>query len=162
MEFISNFWLTMEWVPTVVELDPQPFGRTGTQAGSPARHTGLTIKHCCSCSLGRNSSLDLIPGLGTPYAFNDQKKKKRERKMVMRHEAFQKPQLSSHCGSQLKESWELPYAAVVVPHPPPKKAFLRIKGTQIYCEIGRLCPASPKRLCVCVLASVFVLRPSFC
>ena len=44
---------------------------------SPARHSGLRIGHSRrSCSLGGTCGLDLIPGLGTPYATGRPKKKK--------------------------------------------------------------------------------------
>ena len=39
-----------------------------------APHNGLRIQHCCSCSIGHNCSLDLNPGLGTPYAAGQPKK----------------------------------------------------------------------------------------
>ena len=48
------------------------------QVQSLAQHSGLRI-WCChnhSCSLGRNHSLDLIPGPGTPYAVGQSGKKK--------------------------------------------------------------------------------------
>ena len=43
-------------------------GSFGTQVQSPAQCSGLRIHHCCRCGLGHNCDLDLIPGLGTPYA----------------------------------------------------------------------------------------------
>ena len=50
---------------------------------SLARHNGLRIQHCCSCGLGRNYGLDLIPGLETPYATGRPKKEKDKK-----HEPF--------------------------------------------------------------------------
>ena len=32
------------------------------------QHNGLGIRRCHSCGVGRKCSLDMIPGLGTPYA----------------------------------------------------------------------------------------------
>ena len=40
----------------------------GMQVWSLTPHSGLRIRHCYSCALGRDFSLDLIPGLGTPHA----------------------------------------------------------------------------------------------
>ena len=39
--------------------------------------SGLSFQHCCSCGLGHNCSLDLMPGLGTSYAAGQSKKKKK-------------------------------------------------------------------------------------
>ena len=39
----------------------------------PVPHSGLRIQCCCSCVL------DLIPGLGTPYAAGQPKKKKKKK-----------------------------------------------------------------------------------
>ena len=55
-----------------------------TQVRSLARHSGLRIPHCCSCGLGPNCGLDLIPGLGTPYA-TGWPKKKRQKKDRMKY-----------------------------------------------------------------------------
>ena len=44
----------------------------------PGGHSRLRIRCCHSCSVGCNCSLDLIPGLGTPYAMGSQKKKKKK------------------------------------------------------------------------------------
>ena len=52
----------------------------------PARHTGLRIWHCHSCSIGCNCG-SVIPGLGTPYAMGEPKKKKKKKKGV-RYEAL--------------------------------------------------------------------------
>ena len=41
-----------------------------------AWHSGLRIQHCRSCSSSCSCSLELIPGLGTPYAAGWPKKKK--------------------------------------------------------------------------------------
>jgi len=53
-------------------------GNAGTQVRSLAWHSGLRIQHCHSCSLGGDSSSDLIPGPGTPYAVEQGEKKRRE------------------------------------------------------------------------------------
>lgn len=42
-----------------------------------ARHSGLRIWHCCSCSLGLDCSWDLIPGLGTPSSTGWPKKREK-------------------------------------------------------------------------------------
>ena len=52
------------------------FAAAGTQVRSLALHSGLRIQHCCSCGIGCNSSLDPFPGMGTPYALGQPKKKK--------------------------------------------------------------------------------------
>ena len=44
----------------------------GMQVASPARHSGLQIQCCHSCSVGRNGSSDLIPG--TPCVAGQPKK----------------------------------------------------------------------------------------
>ena len=43
-------------------------GALGSRFDSLARHNGLRIWHCHSCSLGQNCGSNLIPGPGTPYA----------------------------------------------------------------------------------------------
>ena len=43
-------------------------GATGMWVPSPAWHSGLGIRGCCSCSLGGNYGSDLSPGLAAPYA----------------------------------------------------------------------------------------------
>ena len=48
---------------------------TGMQIQSLVRHSGLRIQPWCSCSLGYSCCLDLIPGLGTPCATGQPKKK---------------------------------------------------------------------------------------
>ena len=45
-----------------------------------AQHRGYRVWSCCSCSVGPNCGLDLIPGPGTPYAPGQPKKKKKEKK----------------------------------------------------------------------------------
>ena len=68
--------------PTVVQWDQRCLGSTGMQVRSLAWHSGLRIQCCHSCGLGQDLSLDLIPGLGTPYAagVTKKRKKKKERK----------------------------------------------------------------------------------
>ena len=67
-------------VPTVVQQDWQPLGSTGMQVRSLAQHSGLRIQHCHSCGLGCDCSLDLIPGLGPPYAMGRPKMKNKTNK----------------------------------------------------------------------------------
>ena len=55
-------------VPAVVPQGWWHLESAGKQVQSPAWHSGLRIQHCRSCGLGHDCSLDLIPGLGTPYA----------------------------------------------------------------------------------------------
>ena len=43
----------------------------------PSWHSGLRIWGCHSCGIGCNCSSDLIPSLGTPYAMDSQKRKKK-------------------------------------------------------------------------------------
>ena len=64
-------------VPTVEQQNWQHRGSTGTQVEYPALHSGLRIRCCCSCSLGHNCGLDLIPGPGTPYGVRWPKKIKK-------------------------------------------------------------------------------------
>ena len=53
-------------------------GAPGCRFPSLAWHSGLGIRHCCSCEItGHNCGLDLIPGPGTPYATGKPKKKKK-------------------------------------------------------------------------------------
>ena len=63
-------------VPSVAQWDPRSLGSTVVQAQPLAQHSGLRIQCCCSCGLGRNYGLDLIPSLGTPYAAGQPKRKK--------------------------------------------------------------------------------------
>ena len=49
----------------------------GRRLDLQAQHSGLRIWHCHSSSIGRNCRLNLIPGLGTPYATGQPKKKKK-------------------------------------------------------------------------------------
>ena len=62
-------------VPSMAQWDRQHLGSAGTQVWSPAQHSGLTIRCCCSFGLDGNCSSDLILGLGTPYAKRQQKEK---------------------------------------------------------------------------------------
>ena len=57
-----------EGAPAVAQRNQRCLGSTGTWVQSLSRHSGLRIRHCCSCSLGHHCSLDLIPGSGLPYA----------------------------------------------------------------------------------------------
>jgi len=53
-------------------------------AGSiPGQHSELRIQHGCSCGVGHNFGLHLIPGLGTPCAAGRPKheKNKKEKKL---------------------------------------------------------------------------------
>ena len=53
-------------------------GSLGTQVRSPAWHSGLRFLHCCSYILGQNCGLNLIAGLGTPYATRWPKKERKK------------------------------------------------------------------------------------
>ena len=64
----------------MAQQEKQRLGSTGTQVRFPAQHSGLRIWHCHNYSLGRDWGLDMIPGLGTPYAMRQQKKGKIRRK----------------------------------------------------------------------------------
>ena len=50
----------------------------GTLVLSPAPHSGLRIWCYHSYGIGHISSLDLVLGLGTPYPWGSQKKKKKK------------------------------------------------------------------------------------
>ena len=58
------------------------------QVRSPPQQNRLRIRHCHSCGVGHNYGLDLMPGLGTPYATGwpkkREKKKKRKKKENLR------------------------------------------------------------------------------
>ena len=60
----------------MAQWDPWHLGSTRTQVQSLVWHSGLRIWHCCTCGLGHNFGSDLIPGLGTPYASGQPKKRK--------------------------------------------------------------------------------------
>lgn len=60
----------------MVQQDHQHLCSPGTEIQSPARHSGLRIPHCHSCSVGCNCGWDLIPGPGTSYATESPKEKK--------------------------------------------------------------------------------------
>lgn len=67
-------------VPTVVRRDHSVLGALGRRF-SPCQC--VRIQHCHSCSLHHSSGSDLIPGLGTPYATGEPKKKKRKKDALM-------------------------------------------------------------------------------
>ena len=67
-------------VPAVAQQDGLCLCSAGTRVQSSARHSGLRIQHCHSCSLGCNCSSDLIPCPGTPHASGQPKKKKEKKK----------------------------------------------------------------------------------
>ena len=52
----------------MVQRDWWYLGSAGTQGRSLAWYSGLRIWHCCSCGLGPDCGLGLIPGPGTSYA----------------------------------------------------------------------------------------------
>ena len=58
----------------MAQRDRQHLGSPEAQVGYLAQHSGLWIRHCCSCGYGS----DLIPGPGTPYAMGWPKKRKRK------------------------------------------------------------------------------------
>ena len=57
----------------MVEQDWQCLGSPRVQVRSPARHSGLRIRHCLSFNLGHDCISNLIPSLGTPYAVGQPK-----------------------------------------------------------------------------------------
>ena len=75
-------------VPTMSQWDWQQLWSTGTGVQSLAKHSGLKIHYCYSC--GHNCSLDLISGLGTPYAAGQPKKKKKRKTKLARWHKKQK------------------------------------------------------------------------
>ena len=69
-------------VPIMVEGDHRLWSPE-MQVRSPPQQNRLRIRHCHSCGVGHNYGLDLMPGLGTPYATGwpkKREKKKKERK----------------------------------------------------------------------------------
>ena len=54
----SKVMEVMAGVPTVTQWDQQCFCHAGMQVLSPARHSGLRIRCCRSCSRGHNCSLE--------------------------------------------------------------------------------------------------------
>ena len=63
-EFKTHFWEFLLWAKgSVAYLQIQDAGSIPGPAQWVKR-----IWCCCSCSIGHNCSLDLIPGPGTPYA----------------------------------------------------------------------------------------------
>ena len=72
-------------VPTVAQQDQWHLGSTRILVQSLALHSGLKIWHCCSCSLVHNYNSDLIPGLVTPYAVGEPKKRKKEKRIFSNH-----------------------------------------------------------------------------
>lgn len=88
MDMISVYYMVSDHlnltddleVPSVAQWNWRPLGNAGTWVRSPAQHSGFSIWCCHSCSLGGSCSLNLIPGLGTPYAtWWPKKKEERER-----------------------------------------------------------------------------------
>ena len=69
------FLLLLLYFMGFINIDLWCLGSTGLNVRSPAQHSGLRIQHCCSCGLGRDCGLDLVPGLGTPYAVGQPKMK---------------------------------------------------------------------------------------
>ena len=61
----------------MVQRDWQHPGSAGMQVRSLAQYSGLRIRHCRSCGVGRDGSSDLISGLETPFAVGRPKKKKK-------------------------------------------------------------------------------------
>ena len=70
----------MVGVPAGVQGDQQHLCSAGTQVQSLVQHGGLRIWPCCSYGVGHHSGLDLIPGLGIPYAVEQPKKEKKKKK----------------------------------------------------------------------------------
>ena len=104
----------MHGVPFLAQWDRWPLESAGSQVPSPLQHSGLRICHCHSCSLDCDCGLDLIPGLGTPYAVGQPKmkeknkhtskqKKKNQCNLLYYHNKGEKPydHLDIICSSQL-------------------------------------------------------------
>ena len=60
------------------QRDGWHLGSARTQVQSLAWHSGLRTRRCCSCGIGKDCGLDLIPGQGTPYAWGVKKGGERE------------------------------------------------------------------------------------
>ena len=56
---------------------------TGLIPGPAQYDKKSALPHCHSCGLGSNCSLDLTPGLGTPYAMGHPKKKKKMLNLIL-------------------------------------------------------------------------------
>ena len=69
----------------MAKWDRQCLGSTGTQVRSPARHSGLRMWHCHSCSLGLQLHLksDLWPGNCMCLEAAKKKKKKKQKKFFV-------------------------------------------------------------------------------
>ena len=87
--------------PAVARQSWQRLWRAGMQVRSLARHSGLRIQHCLSCSLGWNCGLDLISGPGTPYAVGQTKNK--QKKMLENSKA--NPNLQNHLHDFVYRDW---------------------------------------------------------
>ena len=68
-------------VHVVVQWDWWCLGTTGTHVQFPARHNGLRIQCCWSCSLGHNYGLDLIPGWEIHMLWASQKRGERRNQL---------------------------------------------------------------------------------
>ena len=64
----------------MVQRDQQRLWNAGTRVQSPAPGSGLRACCCHGCGAGCDCGLDLIPGLGTPYAMGQPEKKKAKKK----------------------------------------------------------------------------------
>lgn len=60
----------------MAQQDPRCLWSAGTQVRSLAWQSGLTIQCCCYFSVGCSCGSDLIPSLGTAYAWGWQKTNK--------------------------------------------------------------------------------------
>ena len=63
----------------MAQWDWQHLCNAKTQVQSLAQHGGLKDPTCPSCGVGCSCGLDLIPGLGTPYAVGQPKKIERKK-----------------------------------------------------------------------------------
>ena len=64
-------------VPAAAQRDQWQRWSPGMQVQFPAWQRGLRAWHCCCCGIGSNCSSNVIPGLGTPYAVGQPKKKRK-------------------------------------------------------------------------------------
>ena len=68
------------WSSRCGAMNRRRLGSSETQIQSLAQPSGLRIQRCCSCSLGWDCGLDLIPHPGTPYAMGQPNKNKNAKK----------------------------------------------------------------------------------
>ena len=90
------FWEFPLWHNEIVGI----LGVLGCKFDAPAWHSGLGIGCCHRCSLGHDSGLDLIPGLGTPNATERAKTTNNNKKPVVHLKEHQRLLLNFLCFGQ--------------------------------------------------------------